>query len=88
MAKSPKAAFLFAKLFLCACGIKEKADYRFSICNNLLIEYFVNNLMGIALIFCTSSFASLFFQSRHSRKDKHYSEYFSDNATSENAEQK
>ncbi|MBO5904709.1 MAG: hypothetical protein J6Q64_04975 [Clostridia bacterium] len=23
------AAFLFAKLFLCACGVKEKADNRF-----------------------------------------------------------
>ena len=40
----PLAAFLFAKLFLCAYGFKEKADYRLSICNNLLIDCFVSNL--------------------------------------------
>ena len=35
---------LFAKLFLCACATKEKADYRLSISNMLLNLNFVINL--------------------------------------------
>ncbi|MGM9644685.1 MAG: hypothetical protein ACI3X1_06320, partial [Eubacteriales bacterium] len=35
---------LFAKLFLCACAAKEKADYRLSVCFILLNMNFVINL--------------------------------------------
>jgi hypothetical protein len=44
---------LFAKLFLCACAAKEKADYRLLIRNNLLNVSFVSNLQGaFAPFFC------------------------------------
>ena len=43
---------LFAKLFLCACADKEKADYRLSVCIILLNVNVVINLSE----FCTAKF--------------------------------